>query len=113
MVGVAYKEDLGRVREALLDVAEANPLCLVEPEPVIIFQGYGNSSLDLLLGVWTIRENWLELKNTIHEEIKARFDEEGIEIPFPHRTLYVGSATEPFPVRVLDPSSGVEGGEPS
>lgn len=109
MVGVAYKEDLGRVREILLDVAQENPLCLIEPEPVIVFQGYGQSSLDFLLGVWATRENWLQLKNSIHEEIKARFDREGIEIPFPHRTLYAGSATAPFPVRVVDASE--EGGE--
>ncbi len=100
-VGVAYKEDLPRVRELLLDVAEQNPLCLMEPEPVIIFQGYGESSLNFRLGVWATRENRLALKNSIHEEIKARFDAEGIEIPFPHRTLYVGAATDAFPVQLL------------
>jgi small-conductance mechanosensitive channel len=105
-VGVAYKEDLTRVRDVLLDVAAGNPLCLMEPEPVLIFQGYGESSLNFRLGVWATRENWLPLKNTIHEDIKARFDAEGIEIPFPHRTLYVGAATGPFPVRVVE-----EGGE--
>jgi small-conductance mechanosensitive channel len=100
-LGVAYKEDVARVREVLLDVARLNPRCLMEPEPVIVFRGYGESSLDFLFGVWAAREHWLELKNSIHEGIKARFDAEGIEIPFPHRTLYVGSATDPFPVRVV------------
>ncbi len=101
-VGVAYKEDLARVREVLLQVADANPRCLMEPEPQVMFQGYGESSLDFLFAVWATRENWLQLKNSIHEEIKTRFDEEGIEIPFPHRTLYAGSVTDPFPVRVVE-----------
>lgn len=107
-VGVAYKEDIARVREVLSDVAQNNPRCLIEPEPVIIFQGYGESSLNLRMGVWATRENWLALKNSIHEEIKARFDREGIEIPFPHRTLYTGSETDPFPVRLVERDDGVE-----
>ena len=106
MVGVAYKEDIGRVRRILLEVAEKNPRCLVEPAPVVVFRGYGESSLDFLLGVWATRETWLELKNTIHEDIKVRFDAEGIEIPFPHRTLYAGTATDPIPVKVISEAPG-------
>lgn len=70
----------------------------MEPAPVVFFDGYGESSLDLRLTVWTTRENFWDLKRSLLEEIKARFDEAGIEIPFPHRTLYVGSETDPFPV---------------
>ena len=102
-VGVAYKEDLGRVRDILLGVARDHPLCLMEPEPLLIFEAYGESSLDYLFAVWATKENWLEFKTSIHEEIKAAFDAEGIEIPFPHRTLYAGSATDPFPVRIVEP----------
>jgi small-conductance mechanosensitive channel len=71
----------------------------MEPEPTVFFDGYGDSSLDLRLAVWTMRENFFTLKNTLLEEIKARFDAEGIEIPFPHRSLYAGEATHPFPIR--------------
>ena len=100
-VGVAYREDMARVRDVLLEVAEANPRALMEPPPVIVFQGYGESSLNFLFGVWATRENWIELKNRIHADVKKRFDAEGIEIPFPHRTLYTGSETGPFPVRLV------------
>ncbi len=100
-VGVAYREDIGRVRRILLEVAEANPLVLMEPEPLVIFQGYGNSSIDFLFAVWAKRESWLAVKNQISEDVKVRFDEEGIEIPFPHVSVYAGSVTEPFPVRIL------------
>ncbi|GAB4264543.1 MAG: mechanosensitive ion channel family protein [Deferrisomatales bacterium] len=100
-VGVAYKEDLAQVREVLLQVADRNPLCLEEPKPLFIFKGFGESSLDVQFSVWTKRQNFLDLKNGIYEEIKAAFDAQGIEIPFPHRTLYTGAVTDPFPVRLV------------
>lgn len=100
-VGVAYKEDIGRVREVLLDVADQNPLCLDEPAPMVIFSGFGNSSLDMLFVSWTQKADWLKLKNSIAEEVKRRFDEEGIEIPFPHVSIYAGSVTDPIPVQFV------------
>lgn len=99
-IGVAYREDIGRVREVLLDIAHNNPLCLVDPEPLVIFTGFGSSSLDMKLLVWATKADWLGLKNSMAEEIKQRFDAEGIEIPFPHVSLYAGSQTAPFPVRM-------------
>jgi small-conductance mechanosensitive channel len=102
MVGVAYKEDLKKVHEVLDEVATKNPLCLEEPKPLYVFKGFGDSSLDIQYSVWAKRENFLALKNSIHEEIKNAFDEQGIEIPFPHRTLYTGSITDPFPIKQVD-----------
>lgn len=101
-IGVAYKEDIKRVRAVLEQVAERNPLCLDEPKPIFVFLGFGESSLDMQFSVWVKREKFIDLKNSIHEEIKEAFDLEGIEIPFPHRSLYAGSVTEPFPIRVIN-----------
>ena len=115
-VGVAYKEDIGRVREALLEVARDHPLALMEPEPQVFFLGYMDSAISFRFALWATKENWFRLKNEITEMVKRRFDEDGIEIPFPHRTLYVGSMTEPFPVRMVDGDHGgsaAEGLEPS
>jgi small-conductance mechanosensitive channel len=100
-VGVAYKEDIPRVRDLLIDVARQNPRVLMEPAPQVFFDGYGASSLDLRLAVWGSRDNFFELKNRMLEEIKARFDQEGIEIPFPHLSLYSGEVTNPFPIRIV------------
>jgi small-conductance mechanosensitive channel len=104
-IGVAYKEDIKNVRQVLEQVAGANPLCLDEPKPIFVFLGFGESSLDMQFSVWVKRENFIDLKNSIHEEIKEAFDAEGIEIPFPHRSLYTGSVTEPFPIRIIDETS--------
>ncbi len=101
MVGVAHKENVKRVREVLLDVARQNPVALMEPGPVVMFHGFGDSSIDLRFAVWTAKENFLKLGNSLQEEVKARFDAEGIEIPFPHRTFYTGLETQPLPIRIV------------
>jgi small-conductance mechanosensitive channel len=101
-VGVAYKENLDRVREVLFEVADRNPKCLDEPRPRLMFMGFGDSALELELWVWATTDNFFNLKTELQIEVKQAFDEAGIEIPFPHRTLYTGSVTDPFPVRLVD-----------
>ena len=100
-LGVAYKEDIAKVRGLLLQLAEKNPLSLEEPKPLFIFLGFGDSAINLQFSIWVKRENFLELKNAIQEEIKTAFEREGIEIPFPQRTLVAGG-DQPFAVRVVE-----------
>jgi small-conductance mechanosensitive channel len=110
-LGVAYKEDIETVRDVLSSVADKNLLCLDNPEPLFIFLGFGDSALEIQFSVWARREKFLDLRNTIHAQIKAAFDEADIEIPFPHRALYTGNAMKPFPIRVVS-NEGTAEGEP-
>lgn len=105
-IGIAYKEDIERVRNLLFQVADQNPLSLDEPRPVFILQGFGDSAVQIQFSPWALKPNYLELKNLMHQEIKQAFDREGIEIPFPHRSLYAGSASDPFSVKLVDGDSG-------
>ena len=100
-LGVAYKENIAHVRDVLFEVAERNPLSLDEPAPAFLFTGFGDSALTLQFSVWSSTANFRALRNSLQEEIKLAFDAAGIEIPFPHRTLYAGSETPPFPVRIV------------
>jgi small-conductance mechanosensitive channel len=103
-ISVAYKEDLRRVKELLIEVAHKNKLVLEEPAPFILFREFADSGITILFGCWFQKADYVDVRNTIMQEIKDRFDQEGIEIPFPHRTIYTGSATEPFPVKELKES---------
>ncbi len=100
-IGVAYKEDVDKVINTLKEVANNNPYCLDEPEPVVIFQGFGESALEFLFGAWFLSGQYIEMRNSILKDVKNKFDEEDIEIPFPHRTLYTGQATQPFPIQIV------------
>lgn len=97
---VAYKEDISKVRKVLLEVATKNAFCLQEPQPIVRFSSFGDSAIELIFIVWSVKEEWLKFKSSIQEEVKIRFDEEGIEIPFPHISIYTGSESKAFPLKV-------------
>lgn len=98
-IGVAYKEDLEKVSDILKSIALDNPLCLDEPEPLILAKTFNTSSIDMVFGVWFEKSNYVALRNSIFQQITERFREQGIEIPFPHLSLYAGEATKAIPIR--------------
>ena len=104
-VSIALREDIGHARSVLLQVAEDNVLCLEHPEPLIIMRGFGESSINMQFSVWTLRENFLNMRNSLQEDIKHAFDNAGIQIPFPHRTVYFGEHTPPLPVHLVEPGT--------
>ena len=101
-LGVAYKTDINHLKNVLREIAGANPYCLDEPEPLIVFSNFGDSALEFLFGLWFYKTDYLNLKNSVMQEIKERFDREGIEIPFPHLSLYSGAVTDPMPIRIVN-----------
>jgi small-conductance mechanosensitive channel len=98
---VAIKEDIHHVQQILLEVAELNPLCMEEPKPIFIFQGYRDSAAEIQFSVWVYSSEFLSLQNSIQLDIKAAFEREGIAIPFPHRVLFTSGETDPFPVQIV------------
>lgn len=100
-LGIAYKEDLTRVRAILLAVAEKNPLCLDEPEPEVAMQNFGDSAINLIFYVWTRGENSLIVRNKLQEDIKTAFDGAGIEIPFPQMAINASRDGRPLSVQIL------------
>jgi small-conductance mechanosensitive channel len=96
-VGVAYGTDLAHAKRVLLAIAAAQPHCMLEPEPQLRVIGLGESSVDLQLEVWAARDNLLRLQDDLLRAILDRFAAEGIDIPFPHRTLRWSDGGGPKP----------------
>ena len=99
-LSVAYKEKIEIVRDLLFDIAKNNPYSLDNPEPLFIFKNFGDSGLEILFGIWISKTDYVALKNSIMIEIKNRFEEQNIEIPFPHISVYSGEVSKPFPVKI-------------
>ena len=85
---VAYRTDVTRLRRVLLEVAGSNPHCLDEPEPLIVFTDFGDSGLQFLFGVWFHKPDYLELRNSLMQQIKESFEAEDIQFAYPARMLY-------------------------
>ncbi len=91
-VGIGYGSDTVKAREILLAVAQSHPNILKDPAPVASFEGFGESSLQLLLRVYLPNmDNRLATISDLHTEILRRFSQEGIELPFPQRSLHIVS----------------------
>lgn len=87
-LGVPYSADISRIEQILKQVASDHPLCLDEPAPTFLFNGFGDSAMDVQLMVWTSSENLILLQNNIYRDIKLALDREGIDIPYPTRTVF-------------------------
>jgi len=91
-VGVAYGSNVETVMRVLTEVADGSPRVLKEPQPVVLFLNFGESSLDFELRVWIadFSDQWI-IKSELVREIDRRFRSEGVEIPFPQRDLHLRS----------------------
>jgi small conductance mechanosensitive channel len=101
-VGVAYKEDVDRVIKVLNEIGDeiaADPyygLMLITPPQVLRLNALDDSAVTFkMLGDCKPMKQW-EIMGEMRRRIKIRLDAEGIEIPFPHQTIYWGDAQPPF-----------------
>ncbi|MCH7548793.1 MAG: mechanosensitive ion channel [Candidatus Krumholzibacteriota bacterium] len=90
-VGVAYGSNPLQVIELLKEIAIGQEKVLRDPEPYVLFQGFGESSLDFELRAWTIDPDWIFIASDMKVQVYAALNRAGIEIPFPQRDLHVRS----------------------
>ncbi len=84
-----YREDMDQVRALLLATADAMPICLDEPAPLVIFLGFGGDGLELQFSVWAARERFLEVRNGLPVAVKKALDAAGVRMPTNERSLSV------------------------
>jgi small conductance mechanosensitive channel len=95
-VGVSYDADLLQVKHVLAALMAAEPCILKDPAPFVGVATLGESSVDVVVQVWVQRADVLQVQCGFLEKIKRAFDQHGIGIPYPQRTLHLQTSSDPM-----------------
>ncbi|MCC5791557.1 MAG: mechanosensitive ion channel family protein [Legionellaceae bacterium] len=90
LIDISYKNDIDAARQVLLELARECTTVLPEPPPTVLLSSFAESSIQLKYMLWVERANVISTRSLLQEKIKTRFDEAGIEIPYPQLTLHRG-----------------------
>ena len=94
-VGVSYDDDLQQVKHVLAALMAEEPGILKEPAPFVGVAKLGESSVDVLVQVWVQRADVRQVRSGFLEKIKLAFDQHGIHLPYPQRTVHLQNGTAP------------------
>ena len=87
--GIGYGDDFEEAEQIITGVVREHELVLDDPEPVIVTHALGDSSVNIVCRPWTETGNWWTVKTEVIREVKRRFDDAGISIPFPQQDVHV------------------------
>lgn len=85
--GVGYESSTERVKELIQNVTETHRLIMKIPEPFVRMSAHGESAIEFTVRVWCQSEDYWTVYFDMMEQVKAVFDKEEIEIPYPHVQL--------------------------
>lgn len=93
-IGVAYGSDPAVVIELITKAAAENSFVLNMPPPRVLFNDFGDSSLNFRLLCWVLLENGIQAKSDISVSIYREFSKNDINIPFPQMDLHIKGISE-------------------
>jgi small conductance mechanosensitive channel len=99
--GIGYDDDVEKATEIILDEARSHEEIMDSPEPSVRLTELGDSSVGLQSRIWIrnpSRGDFVKTRGEYVKRVKKRFDAEGIDIPYPHRTITGGLEVADGPV---------------
>lgn len=102
-IGISFDADIRKAKEIIADVADSADWIAKDPPPKVVVRNFGESSVDLQARVWIDdARKRMDTISYMTDHVKAAFDAEGIEIPYPRRDItitYRGDVSPDAPVR--------------
>ncbi|KHD24946.1 mechanosensitive ion channel protein MscS [Vibrio caribbeanicus] len=92
--GIGYSDDLLKAEQVLTDIVTSHPLVLRSPEPNIKVHTLNTSSVDFIVRPWVKTDDYWDVYWDVTKEVKLRFDQEGISIPFPQQDVHLHMVKE-------------------
>jgi small conductance mechanosensitive channel len=89
--GAGYEADTKKVISILKEIANNQPQVLKEPEPFVRMSEHGDSAVVFTVRLWVNAKDYWTVYFDIIEDVKTRFDEEQISIPYPQMDVHVNS----------------------
>ncbi len=88
-IGISYNSNIKKAKELALEVMNNHPMVLKDPEPMVLVRDLADSSINLAVRPWAKTEDFFVMRSDILEQIKLKFDENNIVIPFPQRDIHI------------------------
>jgi small-conductance mechanosensitive channel len=89
-IGIAYDADIKKAKELIIKTALELDWVMQEPAPKVVVTSFGDSSVDLQARIWISRpRRRMDTISHVTDRVKEVFQDEGIEIPYPKRDIYI------------------------
>ncbi len=89
IAGISYNDDIDKAKKILMDILTADKRILKDPAPMVGVVEMADSSINLVVRPWCNAADYWDIFFDVQEQIKKRFDTEGIEIPFPQQDIHL------------------------
>ena len=93
-VGIRYQDDAEKAIEIIKQILEKEPFVLVKPDSLIFVQNLGDNAVNITVKIWAPVSEWYGLKQRLLWIIKKTLEDNGIEIAFPQRVVWLNNASD-------------------
>jgi small conductance mechanosensitive channel len=87
--GISYDDDIEKAERIFAEILDSQPQILDDPEPMIRPHELGDSSVNFVVRPWVATEDYWETYWEITKQVKLRFDQEGVSIPYPQHDIHM------------------------